>query len=169
MATFGSFVSGQVLTAAELNSGGTFDSYTPTWTQSATITKTTNWARYTQFNKLVIASIKMTASSAGTANNKILIGLPVSASANNFVMGTALYTDANNNRLISVGAFYESSTTVGFFPIGDDSGTFLTRFSANSDAVRAGQNFTTVAGGAVTGITVASGDIIYVQLTYEAA
>lgn len=174
MATFGTFVSGQVLTAAELNSGGTFSSYTPTWTQSATITKTTNWARYTQFNKLVMGSIKMTASSAGTANNKMLVGLPVAASANNFIVGSMMFFDASSVNDISnpYFAFYESSTTMSFFvgrvsSVSNDM-TIPDAAGPTTD-VRFGQNYTNNSNAAITGITVASGDIVYVQFMYEAA
>lgn len=170
MATFGSFVSGQVLTAAELNAAGTWQSYTPTWTQSATITKTTNWARYMEFNKIIVGSVKMTASSAGTANNKILVGLPVSASANNFIIGSIVLTDASSNsKLIFGPAFYESSTTMAFYPFAEESAQFTNRFVPNSDSVRLGQNFTNSGGGALTGFTIASSDVIYVQFCYEAA
>jgi hypothetical protein len=157
MATFGTFVAGQVLTAAELNAAGTWNDYTPTWTQSATITKTVDWARYTQFNKLVIASIKMTATSAGTADNRILVGLPVSASANNFTMGTGWViddyptTDASSAR----NPVFESATTVSFS---------LPSASTFNPALRWGQT-----GAGSVAETIASGDIIYVQLIYEAA
>lgn len=155
MATFGTFVAGQVLTAAELNAAGAWQDYTPSWTQSATITKTVNWARYTQFNKLVVVNIKMTASSAGTANNKILVGLPVSASSNNFLMG--LLTRSSNNPDIANGSFavYESATTIAF-----------SARSANPAAgvFRLGQYDTTN-----DGVTIASGNIFQIMLTYEAA
>jgi len=119
MATFGTFVSGQVLTAAELNTAGEWQSYTPTWTQSATITKTVNFARYTQLNKSVYGTLKMTASSAGTANNKIIMGLPVAASSNNFIIGTILLYNAdgtNKYRWISANALYETSTGFSSVP-----------------------------------------------------
>lgn len=147
MATFGTFVSGQVLTAAELNSAGEFQTYTPTWTQSANITKTVNWARYTQLNKFVYVSIKMTASGAGTAANNILVGLPVNASTNNFMMGTAYIQDesATPDRFYQTFAIYNSASTVTFY------------------AVKDAQTAPTQE------ITIAANDIIYVQLAYEAA
>lgn len=160
MATFGTFVAGQVLTAAELNSAGTWQDYTPTWTQSATITKTVNWARYMQLNKLVIGSIKMTASSAGTANNKILVGLPAAASSNNFIIGTGVFQDESQTPDIFVRgswvAVYESSTTISFTAIGGG--------GASPDAtLRCGQTGSSFAD------QVASGDIFYIQFAYEAA
>lgn len=170
MATFGTFTSGQTLTAAELNTAGEWQSYTPTWTQSATITKTVNWARYTKLNKLVIGSIKMTATSAGTANNKMLVGLPVNASANNFMMGTMGFFDdsaTTEGKYIYAGisVLYESSTTMAFSvaPLEDE---FL---RSSFDNKRFGQDWMRSSTAGVTGPTIASGDIIYIQFMYEAA
>jgi hypothetical protein len=166
MATFGTFVAGQVLTAAELNTAGAWNDYTPSWTQSATITKTVDWARYTQLGKWVHGSIKMTASSAGTANNKILVGLPVTASANNFIIGSMMLFDnsATSKYKWDIGfTLYESSTTMSFNPRSSSGVSDL----ANG-AEKLGQDF--VSGGtSVTGFTIASGDIFWIQFMYEAA
>lgn len=157
MATFGTFVAGQVLTAAELNSAGSWQSYTPTWTQSATITKTVNWARYMQLNDLVTVSLKMTASSAGTANNEIKVGLPVNASANNFLMGTMLFMDdsfGGDPVSFSI-AVYDSTSTIKFrAPVSGQTEELADYVGLTAS----GQAF-----------TIASGDAIWVQLTYEAA
>jgi hypothetical protein len=177
MATFGTFVAGQVLTAAELNDAGTWQNYTPTWTQSATITKTVNWARYMQFNKLVCAQIKMTASSAGTANNKILVGLPVNASSNNYLMGSYTYFDESLtlDQILFSHVIYESTSTVSFFPVlTSEAGTFGVRNSVTSASntnkgIRFGQDYTSATGTSFTGLTVASNDEIHIQLMYEAA
>lgn len=164
MATFGTFTAGQVLTAAELNTAGAYLDYTPTWTQSATITKTVNWARYTQLGKLVIGSVKMTATSAGTANNKIIVSFPVAASSNNFLVGTAAYIDTGASRPFfhspPLSAFFESSTTMSFSPANTATTSWVT---LTTDA-RLGQDYQTY-----TGITVASTDIIYIHFQYEAA
>lgn len=149
-----------------------YTAYTPTWTQSATITKTVNWARYVQIGKFVNGSIKMTASSAGTANNKILVGLPVAASANNFIIGQMMFFDdsTNTDLVITVPCFYESSTTMSFAHYQIFSSALrITPSGAQGTTNRFGQNFTDGAGDSVTGVTVASNDVIYVQFAYEAA
>lgn len=175
MATFGTFVSGQVLTAAELNGAGSWQSYTPTFTQSATITKTVNWARYTQLNKWVQGSIKMTASSSGTANNKILVGLPVNASANNFLIGRMTFNDSSatgTKQIFSVDVFYESASTMSFYPYGTlatPSRLVVGAEGNNNNLKRFGENFNDSNGNAVTGLTVATGDEILIQFSYEAA
>lgn len=172
MATFGTFTAGQVLTAAELNTAGAWENYTPSWTQSATISKTVNWARYTQLGKWVQGSIKMTATSAGTANNKILVGLPITASSNNLIIGQMTFLDdsANNDQQPSVSCYYETSTTMSFFPYVLSSSTLVVPTGGIQGlTAKFGQDYTSGGGSAVTGITVASGDIIYIQFMYEAA
>ena len=165
MAAFGSFVAGQVLTAAELNAAGTGQDFTPSGTQSATITKTVNFARYCQFNKLVFGSVKMTATSAGTANNKVLVGLPVAASSNNFIMGSMNYYDVSGGRgymnTLNLSVLYETSTTVAFSPANVDTTNPVTGYATD---VRFGQNVPSY-----NGVTVASSDVIWIQFMYEAS
>ena len=124
---------------------GTWKAYTPTWTQSATITKTVNWARYTQIGRTVHCSVKMTATGNGTGGNAVLIGLPVNASANNGIMGMAHFSTSGqtNGRLV----LYNNATTV--------------RFSTSlAAAITFGSSYTT---------QVVSGDVVHLQFSYETA
>lgn len=139
------FTDGSVLTAAELNTGLTFTDYTPDWTQSATITKTVNWARYTKFGKFISGSIKMTATGSGTAANDVLVGLPVAASSNNYLIGNGIRIYAGESYIRPYFAIFNSSTTVKFL---STASTTQTGFSQAQ---------------------VLSGDVIYLQFTYEAA
>ncbi len=154
MASFreSNFAAGQVLTAAELNAGLTYTDYTPTWTQSTTITKTVNFARYTQFGKMVHVSVKMTATGSGTATNNIAIGLPVTASANNFVMGSAMHLDEStaNDDIRTFIAVYNTSSSVIFMNTASFNGTHQ-YFGVNQS------------------ITIASGDVMWMSLIYEAS
>lgn len=128
-------------------------SYTPTWTQSATITKTVNWARYIQIGKLVIGSVQMTATSVGTNNNAIVIGIPVTASTNNYIMGQLL---VKSGSVLATGvAVYDTQSTLKFYPYGS---------SYNIE-----DGFWGLSGGSPTGKTVANNDIFRVQFSYEAA
>ena len=72
------FVSGAVLTAAELNSlGEAWTSYTPTIKGGATtVTATIQFAKYIQINKLWIVQVAATVTSAGAANGAVTISLP---------------------------------------------------------------------------------------------
>lgn len=138
------FTSGAVLTAAELNTGLTYATYTPVWTQSNTITHTKNWAQYTVFGKLVVASIRLTSTTAGTAGQIIKVTLPVNASSNNFILGTAVLTGVTARF-----ALYDTSTTMVF------GGAFGGSGAATGDFG--------------TGTTVASTNVFNIALTYEAA
>ena len=54
MATFGTFASGQVLTAAELNAAGTWTSFTPSWVNLTPGNGVVS-AAYSQFNKILLS------------------------------------------------------------------------------------------------------------------
>lgn len=84
------FTSGAVLTAAELNTGLTYATYTPVWIiGTKTITHTKNWAEYTQFGKYVSGSVKLTSTTTGPATTGVhQVTLPVNANADNDVLGT---------------------------------------------------------------------------------
>jgi hypothetical protein len=78
------FTTGQVLTAAQMNTLGDFTTWTPTITpQSGTFTTvTTNWARYAVINELLIAQLKFTLTSVGTGAGTILVTLPTGITVN---------------------------------------------------------------------------------------
>jgi hypothetical protein len=76
----------------------TWSSFTPTFTQSATITKTLIHGYYVQLGDLVIGHVKMTATSAGTVNNEIRVGLPVAHDlAANSPIGDFWFQDAGTD------------------------------------------------------------------------
>jgi len=152
MATFGTFVAGETLTAAELNAGLIYQNYTPSWSQSVTITKTVNWARYARFGSLVVASFKMTATSNGTSANAIKIGLPVEASADNFLMGVIHYIPNSGNPNTRISLFDTSTTVVGYYAYSTAPGATNARW-----------------GDSQVGSTIAINDIVFGTLTYEAA
>ncbi len=117
--------------------------YSPTWTQSATISRTINFARYSQIDKTVYASISLSATSAGTSGQLIRVSLPVTASSSNILMGTALLSDAGTYYPLC--AYYDTSTLIKFVRLDTTPTSF----------------FSTV--------QIASGDQLFVTLQYEAA
>ena len=68
--------------ASKLTTPGAWTSFTPTLAQGATnnISKTVNYAKYTQIGKLVVCTISVTASGTGTAANNVTLSLPIAAS-----------------------------------------------------------------------------------------
>lgn len=73
---------------------GGWTSYTPTWTQSATITFTTNYSKYVRLGKTVIWVFELTATSAGTASNAMQLTLPVTAVGLSGVAGEFRFLDS---------------------------------------------------------------------------
>lgn len=139
--------SGQVLTAATLNTiGAVWVDYTPTLTQSATVTKTINNARYCQIQKTVFVQVYLIATSAGTAGNIVQIGLPLAArAANSSTTGIGQLYDASTNTIYVVSAY-------------------LTNTNACAFLYQTGNPF-----GISPAITIASGDQLQMNLTYEIA
>lgn len=131
---------------AMVSTTGIWTSYTPTFTQSATITKTVGYARWMRVGRTVIGGFHMTATSAGTASNAIRVGLPVTAGAlpNDLGIGSGYVADVSSpqNYIASLGVI--TTTAVGFI-------------------VAAGYVGSSVA------MTIASGDIVTGQFMYEAA
>ena len=94
MATFGIFTAGQVLTAAELNGGGAYTAYTPTYT-NVTIGNGTSAFSYMQFNKFVHVEGRFTLGTTSAITGLITMTLPVNASNTyNRTLGTCSFTDA---------------------------------------------------------------------------
>lgn len=74
---------------------GAWTAYTPTVTQSATITKSVTYGFYMRVGRTIHGVFFLTASSAGTAGNNVQVGLPVAAyssSPSNLVIGTGQFT-----------------------------------------------------------------------------
>jgi hypothetical protein len=78
--------------AAVASTGWT--SYTPTWTQGATISKTVSYSKYVQIGKTVIWTFELNASSAGTAGQPQNLTLPVTAASQTSVQGTFRFLDS---------------------------------------------------------------------------
>lgn len=140
-------IGGSVLPATTLNTiGAAWESYTPTLTQSVTVTKTVNVAKYCQIQKMITCDISLTATSAGTAANEVAVGLPIATTATtNRVIGTGFIYDASSGIVYNVTAYNATTTTAKFFY----QAAFGWGFSPN--------------------IALANGDQIRMLFTYEAA
>ncbi len=125
--------------------GFTWTTFAPTWTQSATISHTATYAKYCQIGKIITVQVKLTATSAGTTSNVILLAsLPTAASADGM---TGAWSYFDTGTAWNAGACYGSTTS---------SVSFIVHGAGNSF-------------GGASEITVASGDVLNVSLTYEAA
>lgn len=120
--------------------------YTPTLTQGATVTKTVTRAVSTKVGRTVTVQYSLVATSAGTAANLVMVGLPEATAADGQI-GVAYILDANTNVRYVLTAY-----------------TFGTAMIFQNDASTGGNSF-----GVSPAITLASGDQIAGAITYEAA
>lgn len=152
-----------ILTAADLNAaistgiistGLTASStYTPTWTQSATISKTVNAGLYCRRGPWVDWAVALAATSAGTAANKISVSLPVATYNTQLMIGEFFFFDQSTGKFYS-GVVSNDTTTTARFIVG------------KSDAVVSDYLGTTNGGFA---LAIASGDLLFATGSYPAA
>lgn len=131
-----------------------FTSDTPTLTQSGAVSKTVTYARHVQIGKLVIFQFYLDVTGAGSANNAITVALPVAAAVSTaMIVGTGSVFDA------SAGVIYGSRCRL--------SGASAVSFSSDS-----GTATSAVSVGATSSpmtAALASGDVVFGSVMYEAA
>lgn len=126
---------------------GQWSTHTPTWTQSATISKTVTYSRYIKLGRLVIWEFALTASSSGTAANALSLTLPANcAQAGNLPVGSAY--------------LYNTSVNIGLIPL-TASSTTLTFSNTNTGATAGSSGFYTT--------QVVSGHQLLAHVVYESA
>jgi len=125
---------------------GASQSFTPTLTQSGSVSTSSATGRYIKVGKWVVAQCSVTASSAGTAGNQIIIGgLPVAQSNDAFPHCVGRYLNAaGNSNYLLVGEFATTTSMILY-----SGGAATGRFGVNPV------------------VTIASGDIISLILIYE--
>lgn len=130
-------------------SGG-WTSYTPTLTQSATVTKTVTYAKYEKIGRMVTVNINLAITGTGTAASAINIGIPFTAATSGLIVGSGVWNDNGT----------------GFYPF--IAGLATTTTLQCWDATQAATNILAGAGSATTA-AMASGDTIQLCATYEAS
>ena len=109
MATLGNFVSGQVLTASELNAIGTWQTYSPScsWSSYGSF----NFVKYSKVNEIVYLRFQfiLTGTPSGTFDFDQPV-VEVSGEAPAGTNGTAMLRDSSGNE--HVGFLYMSGTNV---------------------------------------------------------
>ncbi len=186
MAHIGTFLTGHVVTAAEMNALGPYwtsgagapagtgasgdlyldltnkrgyrsdgvgwiimfeppQSYTPTFTQSGAVTKTTTNATYQRCDGWIRIQVLLAATGAGTAANPVVVGTPV-----------ALEHFANFN-ICGVGGVYDASVTT-FYPghAATGSTTTIIFWGPTTTGANLGQGVFTAA--------LASGDAVFMNI-----
>lgn len=121
---------------------GAWTTYTPTLTQSGAVTKTVTEASYMKIGRLVIASGYLTCTGAGSANNAVLVGVPVTAASGSAVIGSGWVYDASSSAWYAGPATLQSTSVFGFALSGNTAlvagatGSGFTAALANTDQVR---------------------------------
>ena len=151
MATLGSFASGQVLTAAELNAIGTWQDYTPTFT-GISVGNGTLTASYCQINKFVAWQVELVVGSTTTIGST-RVTYPVEAAQTWLAGNGGQVTCEDANGTDYWGSLFRFSSTEATVYVGNASSTYLT-FSSLSSTIP---------------FTWASGDRLVIQDFYEAA
>jgi hypothetical protein len=152
MATPFPFTTGQVLTAAQLNSIGAYTAYTPTFAGFTVGNGTVN-TRYTQVNKLVHFYGRVALGSTSAFTGPLDISVPIAINAASAVLDTVGTCGAYNGAALFYGApinLFNTSIRCTFF---NSAGTYVT----NSDT------------SATIPFTWANTNIFFWNITYESA
>ena len=126
---------------------GSWTTFTPTVTQSATVTTSASNCRYMVSGKLCVASYDLTLSSAGTASNTLKVELPFPAAGLVQPLGQGLYFDASASKRYNVGCESDSVSSSFMYLL-----DYINNASFGS-----------------TVVTAASGDVFRGSITYEIA
>mgnify|MGYP007071580961 CR=1 FL=1 len=123
---FGQVVDGDItnatITAAKI-AATAWTAFTPTLTQSGSVTLTVNYARYRAVGKVANLQVMVTATGAGTVSNAVILGgipsavEPLQTGASRSV-GSALVVDASTSVHYQANIITFSSTTMRFIASG---------------------------------------------------
>lgn len=124
-------------------------SFSPTVTQSGTVTKTNTYCKYKSYGGTVEVVAYLSVTGSGTTNNAITVSLPVTAvTSTALVIGDASVDDSGTGSYPGI-VVINSTTTVKFLPADQ---TSVSQFI-----------------GQLPNFALASGDIIRFSCRYEAA
>ena len=126
---------------------GAWSTYTPSLTQPGAISKTVTLARYAEVGKIVHGTVRLDVTGTGTTNNPIEVGLPVTG-------------QTGTDHVIGGGLFYIASVAL-FYVL-----TVRTSSTTKAELWQADVPSPSQLG---IGYPLASGDILDLHFTYEAA
>ncbi len=130
--------------------GGAWTSWTPTVTQSGSVTVTNTRSRYARYGRTIHVTLSLSVTGSGTGSNAVYVSLPATAAANGiYGIGGGSIFDTSASAEYRGLAYFDSTTTVTMQPTDGSTSNFLgvTHFTAG----------------------LASGDLIRMAFTYEAS
>lgn len=135
---------------------GEWTTYTPTF-GNVSLTGATVTGRYTQVGKTVVGLARITTGTAAPVSGNITLTPPVSINTSNFagvsVVGVVTYRDTSSGLTVPGFALYSTTSSISL-RVSDHSTTYGSITNTTSSTIP---------------FTWASGDIIDVEFTYEAA
>ncbi len=133
------------------HTGGAWNTWTPTVTQSGSVTVTVTRATYFRAGRLIEFHASLAVTGSGTSSNAILMSLPVTAASSGHpINGSGYVSDSSAGFNYPGLAYLNSSTTVGLVSTAVGGGIGL----LGSVSFTAG---------------LASGDSVFISGTYQAA
>lgn len=127
--------------------GAAWESWTPTLTQSGTVTNTVTYGKYMRIQKLIIAQCHLSVTGSGTTNNAVKISLPITAATDaDQVIGSGFIYDVSTTTIYNTSTQIDTTTTAVFYP--DQTGSGL-------------------AWGQSPNLALANGDLIKTFIIYE--
>lgn len=131
MATLGTFTSGSVLSAAELNAIGAFTSFTPSWS-GLTVGNGTVTARYAVVNELVFMQVDVAFGSTTAITGSVELDLPVEASSFRLDGSGGQVTLEDNNGTDYFGPTFRLNGTTITLRVWDAGATYLSADNLSS-------------------------------------
>ncbi len=132
MAEFGTFTSGSVLTAAELNAAGAWTSFTPSWVNLTPGNGVVS-AAYSKFNKILFVRVKLTWGTTTSCTDPVRMTLPASLTqdtGSQEIVGFGQYTDTGVASYVGQ-AYVVSSTVIGL-GVMNSAGTYTAANNVNN-------------------------------------
>lgn len=133
---------------------GAFTTWTPTVTQSGSVTVIANEATYFRLGRMITCWATLTVTGSGSSGNAVVVSLPVTAKA-----GYSVYSVTGEGELTQA----ETSGFAGLVRMATSTTFKLRDLNTTAGNVYLGESSSTY------GAALANGDIISFHLTYEAA
>jgi hypothetical protein len=139
---------GATLTESDINTylmheGGAWTSWTPTVTQSGSVTVTNTRSRYARWGRLIVFNGVLAVTGSGTGSNIVTVSLPVTAAVGYGMAGNGYIYDVSATGYYSGNIEMQSTTTFGLLSTATDgnSSPFLgnvgfTAALASGDGIR---------------------------------
>jgi hypothetical protein len=108
---------GATLTESDINTylmgeGGAWSTWSPTLTQSGSVTRTVTHAVYGRWGRMIVGIFRLSVTGTGTGSNVVTVSLPVTAARADMVVGTGFVFDASASAQHQGSCFLPTTTTL---------------------------------------------------------